>query len=57
MVGKTAKEGTFYHVSMSATYDWDDAYRVANANGVVRFRRAQKEIRIENYRYDLTGDP
>jgi hypothetical protein len=57
MVGKTAKEGTFYHVSMSATYDWDDAYRVANAKGVVRFRRAQKEIRIENYRYDLTGDP
>ncbi|KAG7373276.1 hypothetical protein IV203_034000 [Nitzschia inconspicua] len=57
MVGKTAKEGTWYRVSMSATYDWEDAYRVAQAKGVVRFRRAQKEIRIENYRYDLTGDP
>jgi hypothetical protein len=43
-------DGTAYPVTMSATYDWEDAYRVAHAKGVVRFRRAQKEIRIENYR-------
>jgi hypothetical protein len=43
--------GTAYRVSMSATYDWDDTYRVANATGVVKFRTAQKEIRVENYRY------
>jgi hypothetical protein len=49
-----------YLVSMSATYDWEDAYRVATARGVVRFKvRADgnKEIRVENYAYDLTGDP
>jgi hypothetical protein len=48
--GKTTAAGTVYPVSMSATYDWEDAYRVAHAKGVVRFRRAHKEIRIENYR-------
>jgi hypothetical protein len=57
IVGKTAQGGTCYRVSMSATYEWDDAYRVAHAKGVVRFRRPQKEIRIENYRYNMTGDP
>jgi hypothetical protein len=50
VAGRTASAGTYYPVSMSATYDWDDAYRVAHAKGVVRFRRVQKEIRIENYR-------
>mmetsp|Transcript_5017 Transcript_5017/g.12709 ORF Transcript_5017/g.12709 Transcript_5017/m.12709 type:complete len:342 (-) Transcript_5017:360-1385(-) len=44
-----------YLVSMSATYDWEDAYRVATARGVVHFKN--KEIRVENYAYDLTGDP
>jgi hypothetical protein len=57
IVGKTAQGGICYKVSMNAKYEWDDAYRVAGAKGVVRFRRAQKEIRIENYRYNLTGDP
>jgi hypothetical protein len=52
-----AQGGTAYPVSMSATYDWEDAYRVAHCRGVVRFKRAQKEIRVENYTYDLTGDP
>ena len=52
-----AGAGTALPVSMSATYDWEDAYRVAHAHGVVRFKRAQKEIRVENYTYDLTGDP
>mmetsp|Transcript_5016 Transcript_5016/g.12708 ORF Transcript_5016/g.12708 Transcript_5016/m.12708 type:complete len:349 (-) Transcript_5016:272-1318(-) len=44
-----------YVVSMSATYDWEDAYRVATARGIVHFKN--KEIRVENYAYDLTGDP
>jgi hypothetical protein len=47
--------GTAYRLSMSATYDWDDTYRVSTAKGIVRFRTAQKEIRIENYRYVTRG--
>jgi len=46
---------TAYPITMNATYSWGDTYRVANARGVVRF--VEKEIRVENFTYDLKGDP
>ena len=46
-----------YAIKMNATYSWKDTYRFANARGVVRIKGIQKEIRVENFTYDLTGDP
>ena len=48
---------TAYAIKMNATYSWRDTYRFANARGVVRIKGIQKEIRVENFTYDLTGDP
>jgi hypothetical protein len=45
-----------YNVKMSATYDWEDGFRVASAHGVVRCVRAQKDIRVLNYVYDVTSN-
>jgi hypothetical protein len=50
--------GTAYPLTMSATYAWGNIYRVAHAKGVVRFRGSQnREIMVENFTYNLTGDP
>ena len=67
VVGKSIKSsksrqgrrgGTAYPLTMSATYAWGNIYRVAHAKGVVRFRGAQnREIMVENFTYNLTGDP
>jgi hypothetical protein len=58
-VATADNESEAYLVSMSATYDWEDAYRVATARGIVRFKTGSdgnQEIRVENYAYHLTGD-
>ena len=63
-VGKDIKSrqsrrgGTVYPLTMNATYAWGNIYRVAHAKGLVRFKGSQnKEIRVENFTYKLTGDP
>jgi hypothetical protein len=48
-------EDNSYNVKMSATYDWQDGYRVASAKGVVRFQVQNREVRVKNYIYDVTG--
>ncbi len=49
---------TAYPLTMNATYAWGNIYRVARAKGVVRFRGLQnREIMVENFTYNLTGDP
>lgn len=49
------KSENVFDVSMNATYDWK-CHRVASARGVVRFLASGKEVRVENYLYDVTGD-
>lgn len=63
-VGKNIKSrqsrrgGTVYPLTMNATYAWGNIYRVAHVKGLVRFKGSQnKEIRVENFTYKLTGDP
>lgn len=46
-----------YDVKMSATYNWSDGYRVATAQGVVECKPEQREVRVINYIYDVSGDP
>ena len=47
-----------YTLTMDATYAWGNIYRVAHAKGVVRFKGTQnREIFVENFTYNLTGDP
>jgi len=45
-----------YNVKMCATYDWEDAFRIASAQGVVRCNPEKKEISVLNYIYDVTSD-
>lgn len=55
---KGRRGGTIYSVTMNATYAWGNAYRVTHAKGFVRFKGAQnKEIWVENFTYDVAGDP
>jgi len=63
VVGKNNKSrhsrrnGTVYPLTMNATYAWGNIYRVAHAKGVVRFKGSQnREIMVENFTYNLTGD-
>lgn len=42
-----------FNVKMSATYDWQDGYRVASACGIVRCKTEKKEVRVLNYHYDV----
>lgn len=64
VVGKSStsrqsrRSGTSYPLTMNATYARGNTYRVAHAKGVVRFKGSQnKEIMVENFTYNLTGDP
>jgi hypothetical protein len=50
------KSQDVFDVKMSAIYDFNDVYRVASANGVVRCLPSKKEVRVENYIYDITGN-
>lgn len=45
-----------FNVKMSATYDAEDEFQVASAQGVVRCYPENKEIRVLNYIYDVTTD-
>ena len=56
-INNTGRGGTVYPITMNATYAWRNTYRVALVKGLVRFKGVQnKEIRVENFTYDLTGD-
>lgn len=64
VVGKASKSrqsrrgGIAYPLTMNASYSWGKNYRVAHAKGVVRFKGSQnREIIVENFTYNLTGDP
>lgn len=48
--------GISYHVKMCATYDWQDAFRIASAQGVVQCNPDAKEVSVMNYMYDVTSD-
>ena len=48
--------GSSYHVKMCATYDWQDAFRIASAQGVVQCNPDAKEVSVLNYMYDVTSD-
>ena len=52
---QSKRGGTAYPLTMDATYSWGNVYRVAHAKGVVRFKGSQ--IIVENFTYNLTGDP
>ena len=55
---RSRHDGTAYPLTMNATYSWGNTYRVAHAKGVVRFKGSQnREIMVENFTYNLTGDP
>lgn len=56
---KSSRGGTAFSLTMNATYSWGNTYRVAHAKGVVRFKEGSqnKEIMVENFTYNLTGDP
>lgn len=45
-----------YNVKMCATYDWEDAFRIASAQGVVRCEPEKEQISVLNYIYDVTSD-
>lgn len=45
-----------FNVKMAATYDAEDARRVASAQGVVRCFPEKKEIHVLNYIYDVATD-
>ena len=44
-----------YRVKMSATYTSMSKHKVASAQGVVRCLPENKEVRVENYIYDMSG--
>lgn len=44
-----------FDVKMGASYDWSDRHQVASARGVVKFLANKKEVRVENYIYDVSG--
>lgn len=46
-----------FDVKMSAEYDKSNVYRVASAHGVVRCLPSKQEVRVENYIYDVSGNP
>ena len=46
-----------YNVTMKARYQFLGKDRWATATGVIRFNRDQNEVRVENYRYNVTGYP
>jgi hypothetical protein len=48
------KRENVYDVKMGATYDWNDRHQVASAHGVVKFLTNKREIRVENYIYDMS---
>jgi hypothetical protein len=48
--------GTSFYVKMCATYDWQDAFRIASAHGVVQCDPEGKEVSVLNYIYDVTSD-
>jgi hypothetical protein len=45
-----------FHVKMCATYDWQDAFRIASAQGVILCDPEAKEVSVLNYIYDVTSD-
>ena len=45
-----------YNVKMCATYDWQDAFRIASAQGVVQCQPEKREISVLNYIYDVSSD-
>mmetsp|Transcript_685 Transcript_685/g.1229 ORF Transcript_685/g.1229 Transcript_685/m.1229 type:complete len:111 (-) Transcript_685:299-631(-) len=44
-----------YKVKMSATYTSKNKHKVASAQGVVRCLPEKREVRVENYIYDMSG--
>jgi len=57
-VAKGRRGETIYPVTMSATYDWGNKHRVAYVTGSLRFKGASnKEILVENFTYNIRGDP
>jgi len=49
-------EENVFNVKMCATYDWQDAFRIASAQGVVKCNPDAKEVSVLNYIYDITSD-
>ena len=45
-----------FQVKMCATYDWEDMFRIASAQGVVKCDPEKKEVSVLNYIYDITSD-
>ena len=45
-----------YNVKMCATYDWQDAFRIASAHGVVQCHPEKREVCVLNYIYDVSSD-
>eukprot|EP00536_Pseudo-nitzschia_multiseries_P001753 jgi/Psemu1/283248/fgenesh1_pg.22_\ len=57
-VSKGRRGETIYPVTMRATFARGNTYRVAHATGSVRFKGAtNKEIWVENFTYNIRGDP
>ena len=52
-IAQTAEN--LYNVSMSATFE-GKRRRVASAQGAIHFLTEKREVRVENYLYDVTGD-
>jgi len=55
---KGRRGGTVCPITMHGTYARGNSYRVAHAKGSIRFKGANnKEIWVENFTYDIKGDP
>lgn len=48
--------GNSFNVKMCATYDWEDMFRIASAQGIVKCDPDAKEVSVFNYIYDVTSD-
>eukprot|EP00980_Cylindrotheca_fusiformis_P024089 scaffold11525_cov135-Cylindrotheca_fusiformis.AAC.5 len=48
------KRENVFDVTMSATYDWNGRSQLASAKGAVKFLGKTKEVRVENYIYDIS---
>ena len=55
VVEEVPGEDESYNVKMSATYDWEDGYLVAKAQGIVRCNAAKREVRVKDYMYKISG--